>query len=106
MLSFASVMSDSATPWTVACQALCPWDFSGKNTEVGCHALLQESFQTRDWTYISCIGRQIPYHWATCISFAAQQGDALYSQQKQEWKLTLAQIMNFLLQNSDLNWRK
>ena len=23
---------------------LCPWDFSGKNTGVGCHALLQEIF--------------------------------------------------------------
>ena len=27
------------TPWTVARQA--PWDFSGKNIEVGCHSLLQ-----------------------------------------------------------------
>ena len=24
----------------------CPWDFSGKNTEVGCHALLQGIFPT------------------------------------------------------------
>ena len=29
------------TPWTVACRLLCPWDFSGKNTAVGCHFLLQ-----------------------------------------------------------------
>ena len=28
------------------------------------------------------------------------------SQQKQDQKWTVAQIMNFLLQNSDLNWRK
>ena len=28
------------------------------------------------------------------------------SQQKQDWKLNVAQIMNFLLQNSDLNWVK
>ena len=27
----------------------------------------------------------------------------LYSQQKQDWKLTVAQIMNSLLPNSDLN---
>ena len=26
---------------------LCPWDFSGKNTEVGCHFLLQEIFPTQ-----------------------------------------------------------
>ena len=29
------------TPWIVVCQALSPWDFSGKNTEVGCHFLSQ-----------------------------------------------------------------
>ena len=32
------------TPWTVACQRLlCPWDFPGKNTGVGCHFLLHGS---------------------------------------------------------------
>ena len=30
----------------------------------------------------------------------------LYSQQKQDQELTVAQIMNSLLQNSDLNWKK
>ena len=35
------------TLWTVACQALCPWDYSGKNTEVGCHALLQGIFSNQ-----------------------------------------------------------
>ena len=37
------------------------------------------------------------------IFFAAKDGEALYSQQKQERQLTVAQIMNSLLQNSDLN---
>ena len=40
------------------------------------------------------------------IFFAAKDGEALYSQQKQDQELTMAQIMNFLLPNSDLNWRK
>ena len=40
------------------------------------------------------------------IFFAAKDGEALYSQQKQYWELTVAQIMNPLLQNSELNWRK
>ena len=35
------------------------------------------------------------------ISFTAKGGEALYSQQKQD--LELAQIMNSLLQNSDLS---
>ena len=37
------------------------------------------------------------------IFFAAKDGEALYSQQKQDWELTVAQIMNALLQKSDLN---
>ena len=37
------------------------------------------------------------------IFFEAEDGEALYSQQKQDWELTVAQIMNSLLQNSDLN---
>ena len=40
------------------------------------------------------------------IFFAAKNGEALYSQQKQDQELTVAQIMNSLLPNSDLNWRK
>ena len=37
------------------------------------------------------------------ILFAAKGGEALYSQQKQDWEMTVAQIMNSLLPNSDLN---
>ena len=37
------------------------------------------------------------------IFFAAKDGEALYSQQKQDQELTVAQIMNSLLANSDLN---
>ena len=36
------------------------------------------------------------------IFFAAKDGEALYSQQKQDWELTVAQIMNSLLPNTDL----
>ena len=35
------------------------------------------------------------------IFFAAKDGEALYNQQKQDQDLTVAQIMNSLLQNSD-----
>ena len=37
------------------------------------------------------------------IFSAAKDGEDLYSQQKQDWELTMAQIMNSLLPNSDLN---
>ena len=39
------------------------------------------------------------------IFFTAKDGETLYSQQKQDQELTVAQIMNSLLPNSDLNWR-
>ena len=40
------------------------------------------------------------------IFIAAKDGEALYRQEKQDQELTVAQIMNSLLPNSDLNWRK
>ena len=39
------------------------------------------------------------------IFFAVKDGEALYSQQKQDQELTVAQIINSLLPNSELNWR-
>ena len=35
-------------PWTVDTRLLCPWDFSGKNTRVDCHFLLQGIFPTQE----------------------------------------------------------
>ena len=37
------------------------------------------------------------------IFFAVKDGEALYSQQKKDREVTVAQIMNSLLPNSDLN---
>ena len=49
---------------------LCPWDFPGKNTGVGCHFLLPRIFLTQG---SNPLGRQTLYHWATweaiCILF-------------------------------------
>ena len=40
------------------------------------------------------------------IFFAAKDGEALHSRQKQDLELTVAQIIGSLLQNSELNGRK
>ena len=40
------------------------------------------------------------------IFFAAKDGEALYSQQKQDLDMTMAQIMSSLLNNAGLNQRK
>ena len=37
------------------------------------------------------------------IFFAAKDGEAVYSQQKQDQELTVAQIMNSLWENSDVS---
>ena len=41
---------------------LCPWDFSGKNTGVGCHFLLQEIFLTQGLNSGLQHCRQMLYH--------------------------------------------
>ena len=43
-----SVVSDSSQPHGLQpTRLLCPWDFPGKSTRVGCHCLLREIFS--DW---------------------------------------------------------
>ena len=45
---FHSVVSNSLRPHGLKpARVLCPWDFPGKNTGVGCHALLQGVFPTQ-----------------------------------------------------------
>ena len=58
-----SVVSDSLGPHGLyPARLLCPWDFSGKNTGVSCHFLLQGISPTQGSNRVSrvCrIGRQI-----------------------------------------------
>ena len=44
---------------------LCPWNSLGKGTGVGCHFLLQGTFQPRDWIWVSCIAGRYFTNWAT-----------------------------------------
>ena len=51
-----SVVSDSATPWTAACQAPLSVGSPGRNTGVGCLALLQGLFPTQGSTlHLLCL---------------------------------------------------
>ena len=44
-----SVVSDSVRPYGLKpARLLCPWDFPGKNTGVGCHFLLQGIFPNQN----------------------------------------------------------
>ena len=40
------------------------------------------------------------------IFFAAEDGEGVYSQQKQDLEMTVAQIMSSLVQNSGSNWQQ
>ena len=46
---------------------LCPWDFPGQNTRVGCHAPLQGIFLNQGSNprllSLPCIGRRVIYHY-------------------------------------------
>ena len=58
-------MSDSLRPHGMQpARLLCPWDSPGKDSGVGCHALLQGILRPRDRTHVSCAsftGRWILY---------------------------------------------
>ena len=53
------VVSDSLEPRGLQSTGLCPCDFPGKNTGIGCHFLFQGIFLTMDRNSISCIGRWV-----------------------------------------------
>ena len=55
-----SVMSSSLRPCGLQpARLLCPRDFLGKNTGVGCCALLQGVFPTQGWTRVSCTAGRV-----------------------------------------------
>ena len=73
-------------------------EFCQENALVIANTLFQQH-KRRLYTWTSPDGQ---HRIRLIIFFAAKDGEALYSQQKQDWELTVAQIMNFLLPNSDL----
>ena len=44
---------------------LCPWDFPGKNTGMGCHSFSRGSSWPRDGIWISCTAGRFFTDWAT-----------------------------------------
>ena len=83
--------------WNEAGQRLI--EFCQKNTSVIANTLFQQH-KRRLYTWTSPDGQP---EITLIIFFAAKDGEALYSQQKQDQELTVAWIMNSLLPNSDSN---
>ena len=74
-------------------------EFCQENALVIANTLFQQ-YKRRLYTWTS---PEVNTEIRLIIFFAAKGGEALYSQQKQDQELTVAQIMNSLLPNSDLN---
>ena len=74
-------------------------EFCQENALVIANTLFQQH-RRRLYTWTSPDGQ---HQIRLIIFFAAKDGEALYSQQKQDQKLTVAQTMNSLLPNSDLH---
>ena len=78
------------------------YQFCQENALVTANTLFQQH-KRRLYTWTAPDGQhqnQIDY------ILCSQNGEAIYSQQKQDQELTVAQIMDSLLPNSDLNGRK
>ena len=74
-------------------------EFCQETTLVIANTLFQQH-KRRLYTWIS---QMVNNEIRLIIFFAAKDAEALYSQQKQDQELTVAQIMNSLLPNSNLN---
>ena len=85
--------------WNEAGQGLI--EFCQENALVIANTLFQQH-KRRLYTWTWPDGR---HEIRLIILFAAKDGEVLYSQQNQDPELTVDQIMNSLLPNSDLNWR-
>ena len=68
MCVVASVAFDSLRPYVLSStRLLCPWDSPGKNTGVGCRAVLQGIFPTQALKPGVPRCRQMLSHWATLL---------------------------------------
>ena len=81
--------------WNEAGQRLI--EFCQENALVIANTLFQQHKRTL-YTWTSPDGQ---YQIRLILFFAAKDGEALYSQQKQDQEMTVAQIMNSLFPNSD-----
>ena len=73
-------------------------EFCQENALVIINTIFQQH-KRRLYTWTQVVNTKI----RLIIFFAAKDGEALYSQQKQDWELPVAQIMNCSLLNVDLN---
>ena len=74
-------------------------EFCQENALIIANTLFQQ-YKRRLYTWTSPDG---PHQNQIDYILCSKVGEALYSHQKQDWEMSMAQIMNSLLPNSDLN---
>ena len=90
-------------PWSTEwCRAKANIEFCQENILIIANILFQHTREDSTHGHSQMVNSEI----RLVIFFAARDGEVLYSQQKQDQEWIVAQIMNSLLPNSDLNWRK
>ena len=77
-------------------------EFCQENALVLANTLFQQHIKDSTLGHHQMVNTEI----RLIILFAAKDGEAINSEHKQDWELTVAHIMNSLLPNLDLNWRK
>ena len=74
-------------------------EFCQENALVLANTLFQQHIKDSTLGHHQMVNTEI----RLIILFAAKDGEAINSEHKQDWELTVAHIMNSLLPNSDLN---
>ena len=95
------------TPWTVACQLLCPGNSPGNNTVVSSHSLLQRIFLTQGSNLGLLHCRQILYHLSYNLSISKHSIKFPFEMKYfiSWWDLTFLSLESYT-NTERLNWRK
>ena len=63
LLSYQVVSNSFVASWTIAYQVPLSMGFPRQEYWSGLSFLLQRIYSLRDWTWVSCFGMQVLYHW-------------------------------------------
>ena len=81
-----SIMSDSATPWSIAHQVFLSMEFSRRNTGVGSHSFSRRSSWTRDQTWVSCIAGEFFTIWVTRFKKTSEKARVKHNLKSPQWE--------------------
>ena len=101
-LSLENLPNRQVWPWSTKWSKAKPNRVLPRRCMVKANTLFQ---QCKRWLY-TWTSPDVNTQIRLIIFFAAEDGEYLYSEQKQDRELTVDEIMTSLLQNSDLNGRK